>query len=175
MTQRILCPTDLTANSKDSVAYALTLARRNGAQLIVFHTTSFPSLNYYPCELELYLQVDLLSQFKVDQVLKQAETKVRSFVCARFEAEARGIAWKPKVALGGVAEEIVAAALQEEVDLIVMARRKRGMLARALRPSISEKVTRTAPCPVLSIYSTRVIRPSQGWRVPILGEVAESS
>jgi nucleotide-binding universal stress UspA family protein len=85
-----------------------------------------------------------------------------------------GVAWKPKVALGKVADEIVAAAIQEEVDLIVMARRERGVLARTLRRSISEAVTRNAPCPVLSIYPTQVIRPPQGWRVPMLGEIAES-
>jgi hypothetical protein len=70
MAQRILCPTDLTTNTRDSVAYSMTLAQRNGAQLIVFHTTSFPSFNHYPCEFELYLQLELVSKFKVDHLLK---------------------------------------------------------------------------------------------------------
>ena len=42
MSQRILCPTDLTVNSKDGVAYGLSLAKKNRAQLIIFHATLFP-------------------------------------------------------------------------------------------------------------------------------------
>jgi len=176
MIQRILCPTDLTENSRDSVAYALRLAKENGAQLIVFHATSFPSLSQYPCELEPYYQWEqLVSKFKMDQVLAHAERKVKNFVGARFGAETNGVAWKPRVALGRVSEEIVVAAFQEEVDLIVMARGKRGPLARIFRLSILEAVGRSAPCPVLSIDATQIICRSRGWRLPLLREVFQSS
>jgi nucleotide-binding universal stress UspA family protein len=131
MIRKILCPTDLTANSRDSLAYALRLAKANNAQLIVFHATSFPSFSQYPCELEAYTQWEqFVSRFKMDQILADAERGVRNFVGARFGPESNGVVWKPAVALGEVAEEIVRGALQEEVDLIVMARCKRGPLAR---------------------------------------------
>lgn len=176
MIQRILCPTDLTENSRDSVAYALRLAKENGAQLIVFHATSFPSLSQYPCELEPYYQWEqLVSEFKMDQVLAHAERKVKHFVGARFGAETYGVAWEPRVALGRVSEEIVTAAFQEEVDLIVMARCKRGPLARIFRLSVPEAVGRSAPCPVLSIDATHFICPFRGWRLPLLREVFQSS
>jgi nucleotide-binding universal stress UspA family protein len=175
MIQRILCPTDLTENSQFSVAYALRLAKENGAQLIVFHATSFPSLSQYPCELEPYYQWEqLVSRFKMDQLLADAERKVRNFVGARFGVESNGVAWKPRVALGRVAAEVVVAALQEEVDLIVLARCKRGMLARVFTRSISEAVSKSAPCPVLSIDATQPIRPIGGWRVPVLREIVQS-
>ena len=77
-----------------------------------------------------------MSQFKVDQILADAEGKVKDFIEAKFRAEADGVAWKPRVALGRVSEEIVVAAFQEEVDLIVMGRCKRRTLARLLRSSI---------------------------------------
>ena len=176
MIQRILCPTDLTENSQDGVAYALRLAKENGAQLIVFHATSFPSLSQYPCELEPYYQWEqLVSKFKMDQVLAHAERKVKNFVGARFGAETNGVTWKPRVALGRVSEEIVMAAFQEEVDLIVMARCKRATLARIFTLSILEAVSRSAPCPVLSIDATQIICPSRGWRLPLLREVFQSS
>ena len=69
MIQKILCPTDLTVNSMESIVYGLSLAKENRAQLIVFHSTSFPLLTQYPSyELETFHQWDqLVSRFKVDQ------------------------------------------------------------------------------------------------------------
>jgi nucleotide-binding universal stress UspA family protein len=175
MVQRIFCPTDLTEQSRLSVTYAFRLAKENSAQLIVFHATSFPSLSCYPCDLEPYYEWEqLASRFKVDQLLSDAESKVKDFVGVRFGAESDGVAWKPRVALGRIAEEIVAAALQEEVDLIVLARRKKGMFARLLSRSVSEAVSKNPPCPLLSIDASQPIRPVRGWRLPVLQGIGQS-
>jgi nucleotide-binding universal stress UspA family protein len=177
MIQRILCPTDFTESSRESVAYALQLAKENSAQLIVFHATSFPSVIHYPCELQPYdyRWEQLVSRFKVDQVLSRAERKVKHFVGTTFGAEINGVAWRPSVALGKVSEEIVVAALREEVDLIVMARSKRALFVRTFTVGIPEAVSRTAPCPVLLIDATQVISSSRVWRLPILREGFQSS
>jgi universal stress protein A len=176
MIHRILCPIDFSENSRDSVAYGFRLAKENDAQLIAFHATSFPSFIYYPCELEPFYQwEELVSKSKMDQILTDAENRVKNFVCARFGAESNGVAWKPKVALGRASEEIVSAAFQEEVDLIVMARCKRATLARIFTLSISEAVSRGAPCPVLSIDATQFARPSRGLKLPVLREVFQRS
>ena len=174
MTQRILCPTDLTANSKDGVAYGLSLAKKKDAQLVIFHAASFPTLGQYPCyEPEPFYQWEqLASKFKVDHLLAEAECKVRNFVCEKLGGESNGVVWKPRVALGRVSEEIVAAAIREEVDLIVLSRRKERSLARLFTRSISETVSRDAPCPVLLIDATQFIQPSPLWRVPLLSEDA---
>lgn len=177
MSQTILCPTDLTVNSKDGVAYGLSLAKKNDAQLIIFHATSFPSLSQYPCcELAPFYQWEqLVSKFKMDHLLTEAECKVRNFVSEKLGVESNGVAWKPRVALGRVSEEIVAAALREEVDLIVLARRKGRSLTRLFTRSISQTVSRNAPCPVLSIDATQFIQPSRAWRMRLLGEIAQRS
>jgi universal stress protein A len=176
MSQRILCPTDLTVNSKDGVAYGLSLAKKNRAQLIIFHATLFPHLSQYACcEVEPYYQwSQLLSKLKADQLLTEAEYRVGQFVCATFGAESSGVAWKPRVGLGRAAEEIVVAAIQEDVDLIVLSRRKKSALTRFFTRSIAETVSRNAPCPVLSIDAHQSMRPVPVWRVPVLGEIAES-
>lgn len=175
MIQRILCPTDLTADSKEGVSYAFTLAERNGAQLIVLHVTSFPVLWQYPCELEArYRWQQLLSQFKMDRVLAEGQRKVRKFVGERFKVESNSVTWQPRVALGSVAEEIVTAALQEEADLIVMDRRQRPLLARLLTTSVLERVSRNAPCPVLLIDAADSIHRSGEWRMPLPEEVAHT-
>jgi nucleotide-binding universal stress UspA family protein len=176
MIRRILCPTGLTANSQDPVGYALRLAKENGAELIVFHATSFPVLSQYTCELDAcYPWESFVSMFKMDQLLADAERRVRTFVGARFGNESAGVAWKPKVALGEAAEEIVRAAYQEEVDLVVMGRCKKGRLARLFTGSIPEAVVRSVPCPVLSIDVTQFIYPSRGWRLPELKGLLQNS
>jgi len=175
MSRRILCPTDLTVNSKDGVAYGLSLAKKNRAQLIIFHAAWFPRLSQYACcEIEPYYRwSQLLSKFKTDQLLKEAECRVRQFVCATFGAESSGVAWNPRAGLGGAAEEIVVAAIQEDVDLIVLSRRKKSTITRFFTRSIAETVSRNAPCPVLSIEAHQSTRPAPVWRVPVLGETAE--
>jgi nucleotide-binding universal stress UspA family protein len=110
-----------------------------------------------------------VSKFKVDRLLAEAECKVKNFVHTHFGIESNGIAWKVRAGLGKVAEEIVVAALKEEVDVIVLARRKVRTFARLFTRSISAKVGRNAPCPVLSIGSAQ-ITPLVPMRVPLLEE-----
>jgi nucleotide-binding universal stress UspA family protein len=175
MIQRILCPTDFTESSRDSVAYALQLAKENGAQLIVFHATSFPSVFQYPCELEPYYPWEqLVSRFKMDQVLSLAERKLKKFVGTMLGAEINGVAWRPCVALGKVSEEIVGAAFREEVDLIVMASSKRALLPRIFTAGIPEAVSRSAPCPIVVVDATQVISSSRTWKLPVLREEFQS-
>lgn len=175
MSRRILCPTDLTVNSKHGVAYGLSLAKKNRAQLIIFHAALFPRLSQYACcEMEPYYRwSQLLSKFKTDQLLKEAEGRVRQFACATFGAESSDVAWNPRAGLGGAAEEIVVAAIQEDVDLIVLSRRKKSTVTRFFTRSIAETVSRNAPCPVLSIEAHQSTRPAPVWRVPVLGEIVE--
>jgi nucleotide-binding universal stress UspA family protein len=176
VTHKILCPTDLTSNSQDSVAYALRLAKENSAELIVVHAISFPSLGQLPCELEAFYQWEqCVARFKLDQLMVDAEHRVRNFVGARFGHESDCVAWKPRVGLGEVAEEIVRAALQEEVDLIVMARCKRSAFARLFGRSIPEEVSTRAPCPVLSIDTTQFVSSSRARRLPVLRGLVQSS
>lgn len=174
MIQKILCPTDLTAKSKHGVTYAFSLAQRNRAQLIVFHARAFPSIWQVPCELDAYHYrwEQILAKFKMDRVLSQGVRQVKQFVCETLRIESTGVVWKPTVALGGVADEIVTAALQEEVDLIVMDRRQRSLLARVFTHGILESVSRNAPCPVLVMDATKSIDRSGGWRMPVLEEVS---
>lgn len=178
MIQRILCPTDLTVNSKSAVAYGFSLAKQNRAELVIFHATQFPRLSQFPCyELENYPYhrwAELVSRFKVDRLLGEAKHKVKHYLDTNFGVGSNGNPWKIRVALGRVADGIVLAALQEEVDLIVLSRRKVGTLSRLLTRSISATVGRDAPCPVVSIGPAKIIRPSLVCRSPLLGEIAQN-
>lgn len=175
MMQRILCPTDLTDKSRDGVACAIRLARENHAELIVFHATSFPTPHLYADDLLPYSDWErLISEFRMDQVLQTAERRVRSFMESQFSTEIAGIVWRPQVAVGKLAEELVALAFGEQVNLIVMARNNKGLLARMFSANTHEAVIRSAPCPVLSV-DTEQVGDAYGWRLPLLKEGFQSS
>jgi nucleotide-binding universal stress UspA family protein len=170
MIQRILCPIDLTADSMDGLTYAFSLAERNGAELIVLHAVSLPSIWQYPYEIDVYCNrwEQVLADFKVDRLLTEGERKVRQFVCQVPRARAGRVAWKARVAVGKAADEILAAAVQEVVDLIVISRCERSWLARMLRRGIVETVSRNAPCPMLLLDGKQFVARAGGWRVPVL-------
>jgi nucleotide-binding universal stress UspA family protein len=176
MIRKILCPTDLSANSKAGVAYAISLARENQAELVVFYATIIPVYELaYSCEPNPFLRGNCVPRFTVDQLLRDATSKVSHFFHANFGDEIARIQWKPKAGLGKVAREIVTAACQEEADLIVMAKKKKRPLSRLLSRSISEAVSREAPCPVLSVCPPQIVRPWRGRQMPLVGGVLRGS
>jgi nucleotide-binding universal stress UspA family protein len=174
--QKILCPTDLANHSKAGVAYAISLARENQAEIVIFYVTSIPVYELaYSCEPNPFLGGSSVPRFTVDQLLRDAASKVSHFVHGNFGNEINGLKWRPKIGLGKIANEIVTAACQEEADLIVMAKRKRGLVGRLLSRSISEAVSREAPCPVLSVCPPQIVRPWRGRQIPLVGKVLRGS
>lgn len=176
MIQKILCPTDCSNHSKAGIAYALSLARENRAELVVFHAAVIPFYELVsPYEFDPLFVGTCSRKLTVDQFLRDATSKLRHFVHANFDDEVDRVPWKPKIGLGKVAKEIVTAACQEEVDLIVMAKKKKRPLSRLLSRSISEAVSRHAYCPVVSVSSPQIQRLWRGWRAPLMGGVVQGS
>jgi nucleotide-binding universal stress UspA family protein len=80
-----------------------------------------------------------------------------------------------KVVFGPIASRIVEEACREEADLILVSPKPRGSLMRYLSASITDRVTREAPCPVLSVCPPLIVRPRHRTTVPFLGETLEGS
>lgn len=132
--KRILCPTDLTAESDEALRYALALARTYDAQLIAFH-----------CE-----------RGGGDSEAGRSEVKTL-FEQALFRylgpAELAAIDWQRVVEQGNDPGTAISEyAAEHGVDLIVMRSRRRPHRA-ALLGSTAEAVCRMAPCPVLVMHS----------------------
>jgi hypothetical protein len=73
-------------------------------------------------------------------------------------------------------EAIVAAALTEDIDLIVMATHGRRGLARWLLGSVADEVVRLAPCPVLLVRQNKNYDPPRrGKRIPSQRYVASTT
>jgi nucleotide-binding universal stress UspA family protein len=132
--KRILCPTDMTAESDEALRYALALARTYDAKLIAFHCERTGSRS----ELD---QSELKALFE--------QSLFRYLGPAKLAA----IDWQRVVEQGddpGTAISDYAAG--HGVDLIVMRSRRRPHRA-ALLGSTAEAICRSAPCPVLVMHS----------------------
>jgi nucleotide-binding universal stress UspA family protein len=76
-------------------------------------------------------------------------------------ASRRGIAATTRIATGLPSEEVLAAALAEEADLIVVGTRGKSGLAHVLLGSTAERLIRMASCPVLTVPTTKGEGPAE--------------
>ena len=149
----ILAPTDFSEYSNHAIRYAAGLAQQFGAKLVLLHVVGNEALEsiskaHVPPHPVDQVYEDLVEEIR-DQYGKYVPPEVRKSV----EAEMLVLPGAPFV-------EIIRAARQRQVDLIVMATHGRTGLSHALVGSVTEKVIRKAPCPVLSIRPVGVEAPA---------------
>jgi nucleotide-binding universal stress UspA family protein len=137
-TKKILVATDFSATSNAAVALATSLARQQGAQLLIVHVQESP-LVYSGVEF------DYRPEEPREEMLRQLQEVAPTDVSVPYEH--RLIAGVPGPA-------IVAVAQKENADLIVIATHGRTGISRALMGSVAEEVVRKATCPVLTIKPT---------------------
>lgn len=133
---RVLCPVDLSANSKQAVDFAAEMVDvMAGGELILLYV-AIPDL---PASSGFAISSVELA---IDEERKQlaAITPTRPDVACRHE-----------VRRGQPADVICDFAEDEGVDLIVMTTHGRSGLSRLLMGSVAEHVLRHAPCPVLTV------------------------
>jgi nucleotide-binding universal stress UspA family protein len=135
----ILHPTDFSEGSQDAFRLACSVARDQGARLVILHVTSIPDLAYTgygspgsPLAVEEYLA-------KAQQNLK------------RLRSPDPQLPVEHRLEEGDPALEILRVAAEAKADLIVMGTHGQTGLRHLLMGSVAEQVVRKAPCPVLSL------------------------
>ena len=137
----IVCAVDFSEGSPRVAEYAATLAKATGASLVCVYIA--PSLAEY---VGFNVPQAALDTF-VGDVVASAGTTMDEFVAEHFKAlPARGL-----VLAGYPAEEVLAAAKEHHVDMIVMGTHGRTGIDRIIFGSVAEKVVKAALCPVLTI------------------------
>ncbi len=91
----------------------------------------------------------LKAELDVKSVLRQKAAEVVAPTAQRFEEV--GVAHGVEVALGDPADEIVAYAGKNDVDLIVIGSRGLGAVSSVLMGSVSRRVMQEAKCPVMVV------------------------
>ncbi len=156
--KKILAPTDLSPLSAKGVRYACDLAKALQAQVIiahVFNPAEFPfaaELLFMAGSMEFeYIRVDK-DKLAVG-LLEQHKQRLQQFVDSNVSDLKADLNIEQVVEMGASHAVLVAWAKAKEVDLIVMSTHGRSGLPRMFMGSVTEKVLRTSPCPVLAIPS----------------------
>jgi nucleotide-binding universal stress UspA family protein len=141
--ERILCPTDLSTESDEALRYAVALARAYNAKLLLLHCAQIKSAKA-PIE-NRHLSVDIACAFE------------QALIPHLGLAQLCDLKWEALAIenVRDVGETITHQATTQCADLIVMRSRRRPHAAMLLG-STAQKVSRSAPCPVLVTHPNEV-------------------
>jgi len=142
--KNILVPTDFSPGSQEAVRYAYDLAVALGATLHVVHVLENP---FAPgAFMEMYTPPS--PEYFIDME-RRAEEKLRAALTADEQAKVQAVL---TTRLGVPASEILDRLEAEpKIDLVVMATHGRGGVARFVMGSVTDKIIRSAPCPVVTM------------------------
>src|SRR5262245_9486901 len=136
----ILVPHDFSEYAAHALTWAVELAKRYQAKLILFHAVPVFSRTGYP---EGMFLLDLA---KIEtETIADAEKRLREVVAA---TGLTGVV-ETKVVVGDAMWEICQAAEREHADLVIMGSHGRTGLAHIVLGSVAERVVRHVSCPVL--------------------------
>ena len=142
--RKILFPTDFSEPSEAAWTFALSFAKEFGAEVVLLHVVPEP-----PRLAEAYEM-----GYTPERFIKAATDEANRLMA---DMQAKAGDWKvtllPRIRQGVEFREIIAAAREEEADLIVMGTHGRRGFARATLGSDAEYVAQRASAPVLLVHS----------------------
>jgi nucleotide-binding universal stress UspA family protein len=138
--KRILVPVDFSDACKKAVAYGMTIAAQTNAKLFLAHIVrDMSALNYtFPSEtFEVEKQ-------QYEAAKRQMQKLIPSECMGKFEVEMI-------VKTGSIDAELLGIAREQAVDLVVMGSHGRRHFSRWLIGSVTERLLRKLPVPILSV------------------------
>lgn len=137
--KNILVPVDFSESSRKAVRYATCFARQFNAQMLLLHVVE----PVPPPAPDYIIGDNLVDDIQTQQAAGHL-AKWLKLIDSRIPARA-------SVQTGNTYREILRAAGENNIDLIIIGRRGRTGLARLLLGSTAERVVRHAHCPVMVI------------------------
>jgi nucleotide-binding universal stress UspA family protein len=137
--KNIICATDFSEPSKHAADYGVALAKEFSARLYMCHVIDMSYAAMYgeckdPVELE-------------ERIMRQANESLRSSIGED------PLDWEPRISKGHTSDEINRMATDIGVDLAITATHGRSGLKRWILGSVTERLIRTLPCPLLVVRS----------------------
>jgi nucleotide-binding universal stress UspA family protein len=149
MFNKILVPLDGSTLSERALPLALTLGQLPGAEVILARVPAGESM---PVGDDAQTTAD---SYRPDQSRTDAQVYLDTL---RLSHQQPGLTLRARLMNGHAASAIVDAAVAEHADLIVMSTHGYSGVTRWLLGSVTEKVLRTAPCPVLAVRAPDAIQ-----------------
>ena len=136
---KILIPVDGSENCKRANDFALELSKKIGASMVFLHVIDIPisSYRYRLAKENLFSGLDEAGW----SLLGDFEAKAKS----------KGIPCDIILTHGDPATQILAIAKKRNCDCVVMGKRGLGRIRRILLGSVSDRVTRLAEVPVITV------------------------
>jgi nucleotide-binding universal stress UspA family protein len=139
MFEKILVPLDGSPFAERALMPALALAQQGHGEVILL---SVPYMKQ--------IVVEDWNNYDYDQSLEQSQRELTEYLEeVKVKKAHPDLVLRTLVEFGDAAGVIVDTAVAQEIDLIVMATHGRSGFSRWMLGSVTERVLRTAPCPVL--------------------------
>jgi nucleotide-binding universal stress UspA family protein len=152
---RILVPSNLGEPSRAAITYGVAFARQFGARLFLLHVLPAREL---VAAIETERVMEVFSPHAprtdpdVDAVARNAARQhLEGLLSPQDEAATHAEYLLRGSGLAGPGDAIVACAAELGVELIVMGKHRLGFVEHFIAGSVTEKVIRHAPCPVLIV------------------------
>ena len=140
---RILVPTDFSKHSQNALLYAAAFAEKFGAELYLLHVVQ---------DLAVFIPDMITVAPPPTPSLEQLSSAARAaFDRLIKENQLQHLKIQREVREGTPFYEIIRFAKEANIDLILMGTHGHSGLVHVLMGSVSEKVVRKAPCPVLTV------------------------
>jgi universal stress protein A len=148
----LLVPVDFSPHSKETIKYAAGLAALTGANMRILHVFQIPE---YPAAFYhgFYLERDTVKRH-VETAKGEANAQL-SLIAE--ELRSKGLSADPLLRSGNPYEEIVNAAKELGVGLIVIGSHGYTGLERLLLGSTADRVVQYAPCPVFVVKDNATV------------------
>lgn len=139
--RHILVPHDFSETAQRALVYALDLAEVLGARVTLMH--AYELVGYgYPDGPSMTVQMAHDIEASARAALEGVASRTRRPEVPMSIILRQGVPWS----------EIVAVAKEVEADLVAIGTHGRRGLSRMLLGSVTERVMRTAQCPVLTVH-----------------------
>jgi len=136
--KKILWPTDFSDEAQEALTQAEHLAKTFGAELVALHVVPEYPVSLYNSVIsvkgELIRRIDVIKNDAMDRLLRLKE--------------GRDVSFRPLIREGSAAKEIIAAAEEEGVDLIVMGKKGLSALEKIFIGSVANQVLRRSQVPL---------------------------
>ncbi len=147
--KKILYATDLSRNSSYAFLYAIDMARRHEAKIVILH-----AIQPLPKEVEFVSVLKRVESRESEEMVEQVKKLLEEF-CKKTETQIGcpcvELASKFLVLRGHPPEEILNAAEMESCDVIVLGTHGKGFLAHTFLGSVSSSVLQRTRKPVFIV------------------------
>lgn len=139
--KKILVGTDFSSNSDKAVDYAVSLAEKFGADILLVHII----------ESFAYSVTDTATVISHEKALLVTASALLDNLLKKLVEQ--NVSVKSELAQGSPHREIIKKAEKYGADLIVVGTHGRSAIERFFIGSVAEKIVRFATCPVLTVRS----------------------